>query len=82
MKLKQYIEILQKFNDDNPHLSEVEVCITQDGYYAQGEFADIYDEPKFKVKSSFNVEYNPYNYNTKTTKVTKQFVILGNSTQN
>jgi hypothetical protein len=55
MKLKEYIEMLQKFNDDNPHLSKAEVCITHHAYYPQGEFEDIYDEPEYEVKSSFKI---------------------------
>ena len=82
MKLKDYIEMLQKFLVDNEHLSETEVCITQEGYYADGMFADIYEEPEPEVKSYFNVERNAYNYDTKTTKVTKQFIVLGHSSQN
>ena len=46
MKLKDYIEMLQKFLVDNEHLSETEVCITQDGYYADGMFADTFDLPE------------------------------------
>jgi len=82
MKLKDYIEMLQKFLADNEHLSETEVCITQEGYYADGMFADIYEEPELEVKSYFNVERNAYNYDTKTTKVFKQFIVLGHSSQN
>ena len=82
MKLKDYVEMVTKFKDNNPHLSEVEVCITQDGYYAQGEFADIYDKPGVEAKSYFNVIYNSYGDETKTTRVTKEFVVLGNSSQN
>ena len=63
MKLKDYIEMLQKFLVDNEHLSDTEVCITQDGYYADGMFADIYEEPELEVKSYFNVERNAYNAN-------------------
>jgi len=39
-------EMLQKFLVDNEHLSETEVCITQDGYYADGIFADTFDLPE------------------------------------
>ena len=82
MKLKDYIEMPQKFLIDNEHLSETEVCITQDGYYSDGIFADIYEEPELEVKSYFSVERNAYNYDTKTTKVTKQYIVLGHSSQN
>lgn len=82
MTLKEYIKALQKYQKNNPHLSDTEVAFTQNGYYASGEFADIYEEPELEIKSYFNVERNAYNYDTKTTKVTKQFIVLGNSSQN
>jgi len=82
MKLKEYIEMLQDYQKNNPQLADIEVVITQQGYYADGGFADIYDEPEFETKTYNNVEYSAYNYQTKTTKVTKQFIVLGHSSQN
>lgn len=45
MKLSAYIETLQQKLAD---LGDVEVAITQSGYYAEGQFADFYEIPKLQ----------------------------------
>lgn len=50
MILKEYIKTLQEYQKNNPHLSDTEVVFTQDGYYASGPFADIYEEPELEIK--------------------------------
>lgn len=46
MKLSEYIEVLkQKLVDLG---IDPEVCMTEGGYYANGPFADLYDEPQLE----------------------------------
>jgi len=47
MTLNEYITILQDFSRNN-NCGHLPVAITQEGYYAQGKFADLFDEPEIK----------------------------------
>ena len=46
MLLSEYIKRLQEFAAKNPDL---EVAITQEGYYASGKFADLYETPEIET---------------------------------
>lgn len=43
MKLEDYIGMLQRKLEE---VGNLEVAMTQGGYYADGKFADMYDDPK------------------------------------
>lgn len=46
MLLSEYIKMLQTFIETNPDL---EVCITESGYYSGGQFdPEVYDVPEIK----------------------------------
>lgn len=45
MLLSEYIKVLQDFAANNPDL---EVAITQEGYYAEGKLADLWETPEFE----------------------------------
>lgn len=46
MKLEDYIAVLQRKLEE---VGNVDVAMTQGGYYADGRFADLYDEPQIEV---------------------------------
>ena len=46
MTLSEYIKRLQALEENNGHL---EVVMTQSGYYAEGQFADLFDFPEIKT---------------------------------
>ena len=45
MKLSKYIEMLQTYLEINPE-TDIEVIMSQSGYYSEGEFADLFDIPE------------------------------------
>lgn len=45
MTLSDYIKVLQALETEH---GEKEVCMTQSGYYADGNIADLFDEPEVK----------------------------------
>lgn len=46
MKLSEYIEILQRKLAEMPQ--DPEVAMTQAGYYSDGAFADLYEDPEIE----------------------------------
>lgn len=46
MTLSEYIKRLQALEENHGHL---EVVMTQSGYYAEGQFADLFDFPEIKT---------------------------------
>lgn len=69
MKLSEYIKLLQELE---PTHGDLEVAFTQEGYYAEGKFADLYEEPEAK---SFLIK------NLVKETVKKDFLVLGHSSQ-
>lgn len=77
MKLSLYIEMLQRKLVEYPQ--DPEVAITQGGYYAEGCFADIYDQPTVKV---INLDTSRWEDGVLVKTVdSKEFLVLGNSYQ-
>ena len=79
MKLSEYIEVLKQ------KLVELgvdpDVCMTEGGYYADGPFADLYDEPQIeeiKIKGGYGWVDGSY-VRVETEK--KTFLVLGHSYQ-
>lgn len=53
MLLSEYIKTLQEFLATNPDL---EVCITESGYYSSGKFGpELYDVPEIKNRDGVEV---------------------------
>ena len=69
MKLSEYIVMLQEFALNNPDL---EVCMTEAGYYADSPFADLYDKPEIK-ECDVSTEYK--------VRTMQPFIVLGHSYQ-
>lgn len=91
MKLQEYINVLQSWLDQNPEAASMEVVMTQEGYYSEDVFADLYDEPEIetiktkKRDESGKAVYSNVNFYGRETKVpvmeAQKFVVLGNSYQ-
>ena len=45
MNLKEYIAMLEAYAEAHPEHLEMEVIFQQDGYYADGDFAELYAPP-------------------------------------
>lgn len=77
-------EFLQKHGED------LEVCMTEGGYYSSGPFADLYEEPEIQeitftyeeLKPGFDkpFSWNKADYIKK--RKTQTYIVLGNSYQN
>lgn len=79
MMLKDYIEMLQRKFDN---YGNVEVAITEEGYYSAGRFAEVYDEAEL---SQINMAGGYRFVNGNPVKVPdnfKNFLVLGHSSQN
>lgn len=78
MKLSEYIEVLKQ------KLVELgvdpDVCMTEGGYYANGPFADLYDDPQIEeIKiSGYGWVGGAY---TQIEPEMKSFLVLGHSYQ-
>lgn len=80
MKLSEYIEVLKQALSDLG--VDPEVAMTQSGYYADGVFAELYDEPQIEelqVNSSY--AWVDGKYVKKEEPDNRAFLVLGNSHQ-
>lgn len=79
MTLSEYIKRLQALEENNGHLP---VVMTQSGYYADGQFADLYDFPEIKPLGDYYEEVIDGDWSKrKRINYTKEYVILGHSHQ-
>ena len=82
MKLSEYIKMLQEYSKT---VEDIEVCMTQHGYYADGEFADLYDIPEIKtiIVKEANLKFiRGIGWTTISPEIKQQFIVLGDSYQN
>lgn len=77
MKLSEYIEVLKQ------RLEELgvdpEVAMTQGGYYSDGVFADLYDEPQIEeiqINDGYGWVDGKY---VRQEPIMKDFLVLGHS---
>lgn len=92
MKLQEYINVLQSWLEQNPEAADMEVVMTQEGYYSDGDFADLYDEPEIegisihKTDESGKFMYETVRFYTREVnmpvKEIRKYVVLGHSHQN
>jgi hypothetical protein len=59
MPIQEMIEILQELQFIDPN---ARVAITQDGYYADGKFAWVYDEPEKVSEHIYSIGHSSQNY--------------------
>lgn len=79
MTLSEYIKRLQALEENNGHLP---VVMTQSGYYADDQFADLYDFPEVKPLGDYYEETIGGDWSKrKRINYTKEYVILGHSHQ-
>ena len=82
MKLSEYINMLQEYSKT---ADDLEVCITENGYYSDGPFADLYDLPEVETivtKAANRVFKEGVGWTTLEPEYVNTFIVLGNSTQN
>lgn len=78
MKLEDYINILQGRLE---LVGNVDVAITESGYYSEGKFADLYEIPEMK-SIQINNEYKWVDGDYKRVDpIYQDFLVLGHSHQ-
>lgn len=80
MKLSEYIEVLKE------KLVELgvdpQVVMTQGGYYAEGVFADLYDEPELRtIELGCEFKWGKDGKSYYTEPKPQEFIVLGHSYQ-
>lgn len=80
MKLSEYIEVLKGKLEELG--VDPEVVMTQKGYYSDGIFADLYEEPEMRrVQISDGYGWAKGSYVKIEEPVKKDFLVLGHSYQ-
>lgn len=78
MKLEDYIEVLQKKLKE---VGNVDVAMTQSGYYADGRLADLYDDPAIEEIELGSCYVWEDGVSRKMPSEKKNFLVLGHSYQ-
>lgn len=79
MILSEYIKRLQALEENHGHL---EVVMTQSGYYAEGQFADLFDFPEIKTTEDYYEETIDGDWSKrKRIDFSKEYLVLGHSHQ-
>lgn len=79
MTLSEYIKVLQELEADHGNL---QVVMTQSGYYADGGFADLFDSPEVKKIHSYYEEIIDGDWSKrKKIPTCNDYVVLGHSNQ-
>lgn len=79
MTLSEYIKVLQTLE---PKHGNKEVCMTQSGYYSEGNFADLFDYPSVEKVKSYYEEIIDGDWSKRKRIPTEEtFVVLGHSHQ-
>lgn len=79
MTLSDYIKVLQSLE---PLHGDKPVAMTQSGYYSEGNFADLFDEPSVEKVKSYYEEIIAGDWTKRKRIPTEEtFVVLGHSHQ-
>lgn len=79
MTLSEYIKVLQEVEEQHGNL---QVVMTQSGYYSEGSFADLFDYPEVQTIKSYYEEVIDGDWSKrKRIPTNNEYVVLGHSHQ-
>lgn len=80
MTLSEYIKVLQSLEVEH---GDLQVAMTHGGYYADGNFADLFDHPEVRNIKSYYEEIIDGDWSKrKRIETNNEYLILGHSQQN